>query len=171
VSGGGGWGPKQGLLSLDPQTTFSAVSVPQSEYSATSLEEQQASALGVLARPGSLIQFYVAVNRAHILAAPDQTCNHSIVIQTVPSRIDEVPNSTLQEEKAVGAEDVQFLPHHLGVVSESGIYFTSTRDESDSKGSLEVQKRSNSTKIDLPYSSIYEMRDVKFKRLETEEQS
>ncbi|KAF4626155.1 hypothetical protein G7Y89_g12006 [Cudoniella acicularis] len=49
VSGGGGWGLKQGLLSLDPETSYSNIDdiLPDSSMS---FQEQQSSALGNIAQ-------------------------------------------------------------------------------------------------------------------------
>ncbi|THV52811.1 hypothetical protein BGAL_0067g00010 [Botrytis galanthina] len=58
VSGGGGWGAKQGLLSLDPQMTYEDVVSASFEYTDQSMEKAQDSTLGNLARRGDHIQFF-----------------------------------------------------------------------------------------------------------------
>lgn len=58
MSGGGGWGAKQGLLSLDPQMTYEDVVSASFEYTDQSMEKAQDSTLGNLARRGDHIQFF-----------------------------------------------------------------------------------------------------------------
>ncbi|ESZ95834.1 hypothetical protein SBOR_3776 [Sclerotinia borealis F-4128] len=58
VSGGGGWGSKQGLLSLDPQLTHEDIASARFDHSPHSIEEGQDSTLGNLARRGDHIQFF-----------------------------------------------------------------------------------------------------------------
>ncbi|KAF7896878.1 uncharacterized protein EAF01_009281 [Botrytis porri] len=58
VSGGGGWGAKQGLLSLDPQMTYEDIVSASFEYTDQSMEKAQDSTLGNLARRGDHIQFF-----------------------------------------------------------------------------------------------------------------
>lgn len=58
VSGGGGWGAKQGLLSLDPQITHGDIPSAGADYISDSMQESQNPTLGNLARPGDYIQFF-----------------------------------------------------------------------------------------------------------------
>ncbi|KAJ8059125.1 hypothetical protein OCU04_012102 [Sclerotinia nivalis] len=58
VSGGGGWGAKQGLLSLDPQLTYEDIASARFDYTPHRIEEGQDSTLGNLARRGDHIQFF-----------------------------------------------------------------------------------------------------------------
>ncbi|KAF7894061.1 hypothetical protein EAF00_007575 [Botryotinia globosa] len=58
VSGGGGWGAKQGLLSLDPQMSYEDIVSAPFEYTDQSMEKAQDSSLGNLARRGDHIQFF-----------------------------------------------------------------------------------------------------------------
>lgn len=58
MSGGGGWGAKQGLLSLDPQLTYEDITSARFDFTPKSIKEEQDSTLGNLARRGDHIQFF-----------------------------------------------------------------------------------------------------------------
>jgi hypothetical protein len=159
VSGGGGWGIKQGLLSLDPQTTPSITDEPRFDNSTQSIEQQQATALGDLASPGSFIQFYTAdsVSMPSTSSTSSSTVNDwnlSVVIGTVPSTIDDVPDTSAKKSKIDGGKDMEWLCNHLGVVSESGIYLESRPLPINPKTNSEKLHCPVVTKIDMPFSSV-----------------
>ncbi len=58
VSGGGGWGDKQGLLSLDPQTKYSSPDEDDVESFIRSFKGDTSGA-GTVVAPGSYIQFFI----------------------------------------------------------------------------------------------------------------
>jgi hypothetical protein len=157
VSGGGGWGSKQGLLSLDPQTTYSTTNEARFDYSIGSLQEQQAMALGDIAKPNSFIQFFVAAgpstflikkNHGEITAHTNDVFRSNIVIGVYPSTVDEVPK--LPTNKPQTKKNLRFRAGHFGAMSEAGMYLKISKV--DDKGSGESI---TSTKIDLPYSYFY----------------
>lgn len=60
VSGGGGWGAKQGLLSLDPQTSLTTGDQDDLESFIRSFEDgHHHSNRGGIVGPGSYVQFFV----------------------------------------------------------------------------------------------------------------
>ena len=158
MSGGGGWGQKQGLLSLDPETTISTESKEQAASNEEEeSEEQQISGLGDLAKAGSWIQFFAAdTDRAGPNVEPSKDLTYgpdkwtrSTVIGTTRSTIDDVPlarpSDTAPMIKRAVAPDTILQIGHFGAVSERGVFLHWDRD-----------KRLNSTKIDLPYSYFYQ---------------
>ncbi|KAG9246682.1 hypothetical protein BJ878DRAFT_455799 [Calycina marina] len=163
-SGGGGWGAKKGLLSLDPQTAYRESPDSEMKYSGGSVEDQRALALGNLANTDSYIQFFAAQapeSRAdeHMksnfmpLAPSDSekksrpSARTSLVLGSVPSTIDKVPGT--QTTSIQSDYDTAAFPRkgHFGAVSESGLYV-------DTQRSSVVDKDTVHTKIDLPYSSL-----------------
>ena len=153
MSGGGGWGAKQGLLSLDPQRTYNEVEEPQLDFVNGSLEEQQISALGNLAQPGAYIQFFVG-NPGKSHTTLEKRLNYfdpkkrNVVIGTTPSTIDDIPIDTVDK----GGEHVRIRNGHFGCVSQSGIYL-SKKDPGSNPNTSESP--SFGTKIDLPHSYVY----------------
>jgi hypothetical protein len=171
VSGGGGWGSKQGLLSLDPQTScIDDTDEAPFDFSSGSLEEQHASALGNMAQPGAYIQFFVADSsqiecgdhlhgpaKRHLKAA--EMFQNSLVIGTVPSTIDDLPQpqkNNGQEASGIRGSHIKIRLGHFGCVSESGMFLSHTEVEpSHSDDQIELTNRQTSTKVDLPYSYFY----------------
>lgn len=175
VSGGGGWGAKQGLLyehpepcvlsrhlsftwwnanikahrSLDPQTTYTTVNEARFDFSSESLEEQQASALGNIANEHSFIQFFLAKeSKRESKDQKERPISSSVSIGTTPSTIDEISIPVGNDVR--GLEDLYSIPGHFGAVSESGMYYSSnTIHHLPTKDRIE---RSVKTKIDVPYS-------------------
>lgn len=164
VSGGGGWGPKQGLLSLDPQTKYDTT-----EVSSGIPGEQDVTSLGNLAQPGASIQF-LAVDKDLPPPIPGRKVQpisqrKSIVFGTIPSTIDEIPNVSSEEQKPKYTSRVG----HFGCVSGSGIFYRhdrpkpkeDTKVDAGSKSpeepdpNQEVHSTLIHSKIDLPYSYVY----------------
>lgn len=159
LSGGGGWGAKQGLLSLDPQTSYSTSNESRYDLSEGSLDKKQASALGNLAQEGAFIQFLVAVKneKPDTSEASERDSFapvRSTVVGVVPSTIDHIYDE--QQEKLAFGCDVSL--GHFGCVSESGIFLRFIRDEKT--GVAEWGFHALETKIDLPYSYAYSVSKV-----------
>lgn len=157
VSGGGGWGAKQGLLSLDPQTTYNTVNEARFDFSDASLEEQQTSALGNIAQEGASIQFFVAgkhrENGEGVAYDVAGILRKTLVLGGVPSTVDDVPKSNQENPD----KKLYSLPAHFGCVSESGIYLQD-KDlismSTDEITSTEPNAIPHQTKIDLPFSYV-----------------
>lgn len=147
LSGGGGWGAKQGLLSLDPQTTYSTSNESRYDYSEESPDRQQVSALGNLAQEGAFIQFLVAPKTFESLEESDEEyaefTRRSTVFGVVPSTVDDIPDENQEKTRF----DLQVHHGHFGCVSESGLFFRAEEGRSN--------PRVVETKIDLPYSYAY----------------
>jgi hypothetical protein len=163
LSGGGGWGAKQGLLSLDPQSAVNDISEARFDYSTGSLEDQQKSAWGKIAEVDASIQFFIAENPVPAQTPPkdfvrvfEDMWRRTTVIGTVPSSIDS--QKTEETGPSVGTEvgNVIIKPGHFGAVSESGIFLSTFPAVGTGSACVPVR-----TKIDLPYSYVYrDMRDA-----------
>lgn len=160
VSGGGGWGKKQGLLSLDPEITFAAgthsretsldeVFTWSSEIEAVftndlpnfleglGLEENIAQ-LSQVASPGDYIQFFVTSE--HDMKREDKSGSSTL---TYSFGVDS-PNESVETSSRT-SEGVVVIQNHFGAVSESAISYS----QKDSSQALKCE-----TKISVPGSRI-----------------
>ncbi|MCJ1286865.1 hypothetical protein MMC26_006211 [Xylographa opegraphella] len=123
LSGGGGWGNKHGLISLDPSLRSWASSVQSVFRKGKGIETENHDVLGEIARPGDSIQFYafaksktlpptVFPKAMKLLASP------TITIGNIASQQDAMPASTTTENSDPGRLIVY---GHFGALSESGI--------------------------------------------------
>jgi hypothetical protein len=160
VSGGGGWGKKQGLLSLDPEVTFAAgtrsreasldeVFTPSSEsdlFFTNDLPdfleglglEANIAQLSQVAPPGDYIQFFVTSEDD--IKYEDRSTSSTL---TYSFGVDSPEEST--ETSSTTSEGVVVLYNHFGAVSESAISY-SQKDSS--------QASKFETKISVPGSRI-----------------
>lgn len=134
VSGGGGWGKKQGLLSLDPETRFAPPEGEDVDMLMRSLASQgHADSLHGIVSPGSWIQFLVAPGDCPEQSGPDST-PQPIVFGT---------SSHTEPEASTGpetSETFDFSPG-FGGLSTRGIFIESTQ------GGTQLYSRLN-----IPYS-------------------
>jgi hypothetical protein len=151
VSGGGGWGIKQGLLSLDPEMKYVGIEDTRFDFSDESLENQQASALGRLAKEGDYIQFFTSergnVSRQALnpqVRRHSQTDN-STVLGAVPSTVDSVPSLGDGAQQIIKRKGPVINEGHFGCVSESGMFL---HREDPELGNWD-------TKVDMPYSYLF----------------
>lgn len=159
LSGGGGWGKKAGLLSLDPDSSYANAGMSIEEpsfFSDLDLEAgKQESALRDIISPGDMIQFYIATNAA-MTNEPQQKAaenpergndEQSVVFGTIPSTIDTMPSAGTGANPS--RPDIELIANHFGALSENGIALTiNSHSESDSTETESV----NQTKIDVPFS-------------------
>ncbi|EPE25969.1 hypothetical protein GLAREA_01881 [Glarea lozoyensis ATCC 20868] len=149
LSGGGGWGAKQGLLSLDPQSTYTQTEDISSEFMGTSVEEQQMSALGNIAKPGSFIRFF---GRSSWSSVPDKTepkrikdfdpTARNVVVGTCASTIDDIPGDAQDDD----TDYIRLRAGHFGCVTQSGLFVE--KQPSDGGSAYE-------TKLDMPNSFLF----------------
>jgi hypothetical protein len=172
VSGGGGWGVKQGLLSLDPERSPSTSTGGRYDFDDPDAgETSQVEALGNIAEPGSMIQFFIYPHVGQEKATEgtvqgicgdvdEESAGHENICSTtfgcVPSSIDDIP---LEFSTVSGSGDemkivnIHVAQGHFGAQSESGIFIKSTGAHPDSNSPLDAFINS---KIDVPYSFIRE---------------
>ena len=123
LSGGGGWGNKHGLISLDPCLKSRGSSVQDMFGKNEVIERENYDVLGEIARPGDSIQFYaferssppqsIVPPKAMKISAP-----HTIVIGNTALQQDAVPGTNAAESSVPGCLTVC---GHFGALSESGI--------------------------------------------------
>lgn len=136
VSGGGGWGSKEGLLALDPNISHEDSSNTQLEMNPNIFtHEAHVETLGNIAQEGALIQFVQAISDWKL--TPPITEKHLINNQIVLGSFDNIS----KELPKVDVTSHLCIPGLFGCVSESGIFLQSAE--------------TGSSKIDIPYSYIY----------------
>ncbi|KAL2815560.1 hypothetical protein BJX63DRAFT_162064 [Aspergillus granulosus] len=161
MSGGGGWGKKQGLLSLDPEVSFETsgqkdiaalddifsgnaqastdgVTIPPE--SPIALEDL--STLSQAAKPGNYVQFFASIEQDQSPSSQDNaptSSKESIWYNFgVVSDAEALPSQTEQEK------ELRVVPSYFGALSENAITYLQP-----------VDKASESrTKIDVPGSRV-----------------
>ncbi|KAF2503049.1 hypothetical protein BU16DRAFT_555077 [Lophium mytilinum] len=157
LSGGGGWGKKAGLLSLDPETSYDDPTLTSSDSEIDMLElfDVEKSALKEVAEPGEFIQFFVpgpedigTLKREVSKHLDDpQTFPVYLELGTIPSTVDHIPD--IEQQSRAPIERIENSIHvfrgHFGALSEGGMSIV----RGDFDGKQEVQIRS---KIDVALS-------------------
>lgn len=124
LSGGGGWGNKQGLISLDPESSISRSSKQFVFRHGQDLGAEQREALGEVVRPGDVIQFYVFEQpKSPPFGKKQQTHAHvvapfSISFGNMQSQKDTMPRDPTPED---AQQNVRVVHGHFGALSEAGI--------------------------------------------------
>jgi hypothetical protein len=158
LSGGGGWGKKAGLLSLDPEISYEDHTSASQTIGVDFLKDfdVEESALKEVARPGESIQFFVAGpdDIASLkLEVKDHLSKHRtsplyLEIGTIPSTIDQVPSAVENLESSEPVEPVILVFRgSFGALSEGGMSITRETKSSDKEASVQVQ-----SKVDVPFS-------------------
>ncbi|KAI9717642.1 MAG: hypothetical protein M1812_004587 [Candelaria pacifica] len=176
LSGGGGWGQKQGLLSLDPDSTYHADGTPDAQFSGNeeSFGQGQREPLGEVVNPGDLVQFFHLLTNLNRFSKEDaqttgekankdgyayesaQSATTAIEFGTIPSTIDNIPGPTLPEAELRKSDDVEVVMNHFGALSEQGVSMsigTSHKNTSEWRGAQRVGQVVQ-TKVDVPYSKF-----------------
>lgn len=148
VSGGGEWGAKASLLSLDPQSSYGA------ECEEDELDRFQRSfhgedtAAGAITRPGDFVQFFVEGNpvmHGGPMAVADAVDSYPFRSFGVgefnkEKNGSEIDGHSLQNPRHL----VQLAPCHFGAFSAEGLYLDSTGGVNSTK-----------TKINTPGTIIW----------------
>jgi hypothetical protein len=157
VSGGGGWGLKQGLLSLDPETTLlnsadTSHNFDSSDYG----DNDQIQAFGNIAKPGSWVQFLISHNLTPSkpidtvdlgTVEPGFESASNLSFGCIASTVDNMPQPS--SDPSVPSDDSNLRPSvngfcgHFGAMSEAGIFIRATEN-----GVV------TSSKIDVPNSEF-----------------
>ena len=167
VSGGGGWGAKAGLLSLDPVTVpagseadFDFSSFPTHLLSGREEADDKTKALGEIARPGSTVSFFIGVHGLEDPAGKFQQrltesteysehpYGSTISLGCVRSTIDDVPVA-IGESGGDASKEAKTIPGHFSAMSEHGLYMRIK--EKTAEGKYVVAKAS---KVDIPGARI-----------------
>ncbi|KAJ5390242.1 uncharacterized protein N7496_001310 [Penicillium cataractarum] len=162
VSGGGGWGKKQGLLSLDPEISFSGSAQrhalvgldqlfnPSADaemdlppFLAKGLVGEDLSLLSQVATAGDFIQFFVSVDPASIQDAVPSNAGRSDGNITyrfgMVSKAEERSPSDMMD----GNDNITVVPNSFGALSEKSISYTQPMAQGG-------ETPGSSTKLDIP---------------------
>ncbi|OQD87003.1 hypothetical protein PENANT_c006G05699 [Penicillium antarcticum] len=162
MSGGGGWGKKQGLLSLDPEVSFSGTAnrdelvaliqifdpenVPTDSLPSfdRGITVDDLSLLSQVATAGDFIQFFVAVEPTYSQSKPSDEAGSAEV--AVSYHFGVVGDSMELEthEGSAKVKDLVAMPYRFGALSEKAIAYAQPV-----KGA-----GSESTKLDIPGSRV-----------------
>lgn len=164
LSGGGGWGKKAGLLSLDPDMSYNKLHQTSRDSALETMGSSEGlSALYEVAKPGEFIQFFVSPSDGNaawnartedIKAPPASTRRWSLEFGTISSSIDSIPESSSQETVEPSNPRITVFRKHFGALSEGGMSIA-RYCQSKKIGSWDAVMRS---KVDVPYSRFSAVR-------------
>lgn len=146
MSGGGGWGAKQGLLSLDPETSYALPEQDDIDAFVKAFEERNsAEPSSGLVSPGSSVMFcvepYLSMEQKRSLKLPP-----ILSLGVSPHAEDAQPSS------GAGASDaLRILDGYMGVQSAAGL-FVKALPEVCGKGT--AASASLTTRINVPKAFI-----------------
>ncbi|MCJ1479267.1 hypothetical protein MMC13_007952 [Lambiella insularis] len=123
LSGGGGWGNKQGLISLDPDSCVSRPFARDTFGDGEDFEAEQRKALGEVVKPGDVIQFYAFKQLNSPQSRVQKTGTRvgnpcSITFGSIQSQKDAIPSEPTRNEASL---DPLVIQGHFGALSETGI--------------------------------------------------
>jgi len=166
TSGGGGWGTKAGLLSLDPDVSFT-VSHEYETMERDNDNETLNDKLGQVVIGGDYIQFFIWPydlqfdpsiprtwdgEKARLdtsLCGPQNNDKAILEIGVIPSSIDK--DYTVQTVKGGKHDQVIVLKNHLGALSERGMSLK-VRNMTLNYDDFRIEVREHETKIDVPFA-------------------
>lgn len=170
LSGGGGWGKKAGLLSLDPDSAYGRPenSLEEDAFFAREssiVEATDTPPLGEIARAGDFVQFYIAPTVSPSNNMADQALRpsirrpteQSIDLGVIPSTVDSLPTFAEPADGNQETRVTQVYHNHFGALSESGLALTVKSILPDQ---TELVGRRNGTKLDVPFTrfSVWDRR-------------
>lgn len=172
LSGGGGWGIKEGLLALDPDCDYNC---PEHEMQMGSGEDQIKDSAGAqvcrnLVKPGDLVSFLAPTplnDRPSNLMEPRENLDSwkvkvltTAIFGTLPSAMDSMPNS----DSASGQPNMPFdhllATNHFGMLSEHGMSIKIHNYGFEDSGNCGAEKVGVvvQTKLDAPYTRFSAIR-------------
>ncbi|KXT10011.1 hypothetical protein AC579_1234 [Pseudocercospora musae] len=161
LSGGGGWGKKAGLLSFDPDSSYSTREIRSetgwnfSLDDEEALQESQKQVLGEVVKEGELVAFFIApsenANTARKQglfneASPDEPAlQNAVTFGAVPSSLESaLGRSAVSHDSDGNQGSIKHFVNHFGALSEGGMAVTLT------KGGTVVTQ----TKMDMPFGKF-----------------
>ena len=157
MSGGGGWGKKAGLLSLDPDSSYDPL--PQNLVAPDTTPDfwdaRESSPVGQVANEGDLVQFFIWPYGVDMTkekkTSSDVSCiRSSVEFGVIPSTIDSVPGSDVQD--ATSASQVLVYNNHFGALSESGMAVGHSSLESGESTHDLLKEDKHRSKVDVPFA-------------------
>lgn len=171
LSGGGGWGKKAGLLSLDPMP----IGAPQSERVVEmdgdyETVDEFSTALKPVVKDGDYIQFYISPAVAQDQGADvhgflsEETPSNTSPTQpwswefgVIPSTIDSIPGDSPQKSSQAHGE-IAVHKGVFGALTEGGLTLMRGRGMDEKTGI--ARKDFNATTIDVPFARWSAMRVI-----------
>jgi hypothetical protein len=168
LSGGGGWGKKAGLLSLDPDVQYSTRDLRQDQGwkfdfdgvddgTGAATEAQKNQALGQIVKKGERIMFLLAPKSEHVPVNRDEEYDVAsnakdkdplpkldLTFGPIPSSIDMIPQDVASDTNVA---NIRHYPGRFGMLSEGGMAMAVTKTNG-----LRCQ-----SKLDVPFTT-YDVR-------------
>ncbi|EME87979.1 uncharacterized protein MYCFIDRAFT_75810 [Pseudocercospora fijiensis CIRAD86] len=161
LSGGGGWGKKAGLLSFDPDSSYSTREIrSQTGWNFSlddekALQESQKQALGEVVKEGELVAFYMARSENADTALKQgllgeaslngPTLQEAVTFGAIPSSIESASGrSAMSDDSDEYRNSIRHFVNQFGALSEGGMAVTLTKD-----GTVLTQ-----TKMDMPFGKL-----------------
>ncbi|KAK6434048.1 hypothetical protein LTR95_009764 [Oleoguttula sp. CCFEE 5521] len=156
LSGGGGWGKKAGLLSLDPDTQYSTRELRQDsgwafDFGNEDAEAMKLEALGEIVKEGERIMFLIGsdnLDNSFRWAHSDRRdksrfegASRGVTLGSIPSSVDTIAPTPPSDTPAT----IIHHPGRFGILSEGGMAFARTLRSGD------VQR----TKFDVPGGRLW----------------
>lgn len=167
LSGGGGWGNKQGLLALDPDSEYSIErEAPQEHFGdGEDIEAEKVWALGEVVKPGDSVSFWahispVAGENSQPKGKPSKNAElvmpRSVQFGTIPSTVDLMSGSDATDIEDTTAPLYTLVKHQFGMLSEHGMSMRISTIGPEDKSALGAEQVGvvTQTKIDTPNSRI-----------------
>ncbi|KAJ5684180.1 uncharacterized protein N7477_000525 [Penicillium maclennaniae] len=161
MSGGGGWGKKQGLLSLDPEVSFPGMNRPDDlvtlyqifnpsadapmewpSFLANGMIGEDLSLLSQVATEGDFIEFFVGLEPKH---SQDDNASNADARGSVTYRFGVVANAdeVNVESTSENKHDLVVVPNSFGALSEKAITYSQPLVDG-------AETSRSSTKLDIP---------------------
>ena len=169
LSGGGGWGNKQGLLALDPEIDFAppktALEAVDSDDEDLEVEKQRK--FGEVVRPGDVVRFLIlrhndsdskgTLGKFAQKTAWTNRDSRSVVLGTMESIKDLTPVlSTDPTADDLDPPPFLFVPNHFGMLSEQGVGINISAERRPGSKNLGAEATGTvvQTKVDMPHARL-----------------
>ncbi|KAI0840686.1 hypothetical protein F5Y06DRAFT_228355 [Hypoxylon sp. FL0890] len=150
LSGGGGWGLKQGLLSLDPETNYSPPDQDDVEMFIKAFQERNSpNPSEGLVTPGSYLMFCIEPYCTREEIGSSQQVGPATALGVAPNNDQELDPGHLPDR-------IDIVNDHFGVVSKTGLFLKALPHISSINSTNKPAKQSQAftTKVDLPRASF-----------------
>ncbi|CAO1597735.1 hypothetical protein XANCAGTX0491_001533 [Xanthoria calcicola] len=152
LSGGGGWGNRQGLLALDPEVDIDvSPELTMAQGFDNGSPEARGNASNQIVNTGDILEFFARYPIESSSAAhPNATtsfilsCSPCLVFGTTPSTVDAMPEPHSTTQPALSSSDCIFVRRHFGMLSEQGVSLTT----------VSIDGELSQTKIDAPHALL-----------------
>ncbi|KXT02867.1 hypothetical protein AC578_1816 [Pseudocercospora eumusae] len=161
LSGGGGWGKKAGLLSFDPDSSYSTREIRSetgwnfSLDDEKALQESQKQALGEVVKEGELVAFFIAPSEnadtarkqglLNEVSLDEPALQNAVTFGAVPSSVESaLGRSAMSHDSDGNRSSIKHFVNHFGALSEGGMAVTLTQG-----GTVLTQ-----TKMDMPFGKV-----------------